>query len=303
MRLPIPLRVAVTAFGAWEADHISRRGAALAYYTLFALGPVLLIALVMAGTLFGAKAARGEIVGQITDVVGPSAAQVVELVLSQSRFEASSFGAIIVATVTFLLAATGAFLELQAALNRIWRVRPKRRRGEKILSKIGRFLVKRLRSFALVVSIGFVLIVSLAVSAALNALSVWFASRLPAAPLVMQGINLVVSTAVIALLFAAVYRILPDARLRWRDVWTGAVITALLFTLGKELIGLYLGRSATASAFGAAGSMVLLLIWVYYSAQIALYGAEVSRVYVRMQHTSVRPPEEAERDLRSSADC
>jgi membrane protein len=298
MRLPTPLRVAVTAFEAWQADHISRRGAALAYYTLFALGPVLLIAIAMAGALFGAQAARGEVVGQITDVVGPSAARVVEAVLGYSRFEGGGLRTTIVATIAFLLAATGAFLELQAALNRIWRVRPKKRRGEKLPAKIRRFLLKRLRSFALVVTIGFVLIVSLAVSAALTALSAWFGSRLPAAPLVMNSVNLVVSTAVIALLFAAVYRILPDARLRWRDVWTGAAITALLFTLGKELIGLYLGRSATASMFGAAGSIVLLLVWVYYSAQIALYGAEVSRVYLRMRRTHVRPTDEAEPDTR-----
>jgi membrane protein len=144
--------------------------------------------------------------------------------------------------------------------------------------------------------------VSLAVSAALTALGHWFAEHLPAAPAVMRGLELLVSTGIIAVLFSAVYRILPDAHLRWRDVWTGAVITAILFTIGKELLGLYLGRSATASLFGAAGSIVLLLVWVYYSAQIALYGAEISRVYLRVRYTRVQPTSDAEADVRSRAD-
>ncbi|MGH7608093.1 MAG: YihY/virulence factor BrkB family protein [Gemmatimonadales bacterium] len=281
MRLPGTLRIVRTAFSAWQADHVPRRGAALAYYTLFAIGPVLLIAIAVAGTIFGPQAARGEIVGQIDQLIGPAGAEIVQTVLARAGPESGSIQATIVGIAAFLLAASGAFLELQSALNRIWRVKPRPTKKKKIVGAIVGFLLKRLRSFGIVVSIGFVLIVSLAVSAGLNAMDDWIAQRVPAGPQLLAAVNLIISVGVITLLFAAVYRILPDVRLRWGDVWTGAVITALLFTLGKELIGLYLGRSATASTFGAAGSIVVLLLWVYYSAQIALFGAEVSRVYLR----------------------
>lgn len=299
MRAPKALRLLRLAFAAWQDDHIARRGAALAYYTLFALGPVLLIAVAVAGTIFGEQAARGEIVSQIEDLVGPAGAQVVQTVLANAGPGRGNTAATIVGVAGFLLAATGAFLELQAALNRIWRVKPKTYKG-KFLGSVKRFALKRLRSFGLVISIGFLLVVSLAASAALNATSDWIARRAPAGATLLTLANYALSLLVIMLLFAAVYRILPDAKLGWRDVLTGAAITALLFTLGKELIGLYLGRSAAASTYGAAGSIVLLLAWVYYSAQISLFGAEYSRVYLRARHRRPRPTADAEEDRRGA---
>lgn len=296
MRAPGILRILRTAFSAWQADNVPRRGAALAYYTLFAIGPVLIVAVAVAGTIFGEQAARGEIVGQIDDLVGPEGARIVQTVLASAGPGSGSLQATILGGATFLLAASGAFLELQAALNRIWRVKPKPEKRRKLIGTVLRFLLKRLRSFGLVVSIGFVLIVSLAMSAGINAMDDRLGRYLPAAPLVLGALNVILSIGVITLLFAAVYRILPDAKLQWRHVWTGAIITGLLFTIGKELIGMYLGRSARASTFGAAGSVVVLLVWVYYSAQIALLGAEVSRVYLRTRHTRPAPEEHAERD-------
>lgn len=295
MRAPKVLRLLGVAFSAWQADHIARRGAALAYYTLFALGPVLLIAVAVAGTIFGERAARGEIVNQIQDMVGPAGAEVVQTVLANAGPGRGNVAATIVGIVGFLLAATGAFLELQAALNRIWRVKPKQHKGN-FFGSVQRFALKRARSFGLVVSIGFLLVVSLAASAALNLAGEWIGQRVPAGTALLTVANYAISVLFIMLLFAAIYRILPDAKLGWRDVVTGAAITAVLFTLGKELIGLYLGRSAAASTYGAAGSIVVLLAWVYYSAQISLFGAEFSRVYLRMRRRRVRPTADAEVD-------
>jgi membrane protein len=269
-------------------------GAALAYYTLFAIGPVLIVVIAVAGTVFGAEAARGEIVGQIDQLIGSGGAEAVQTVLARSGPESGSVFATVIGVLAFVVAATGAFMELQGALNTIWRVKPKKRKQQKFLGAVLGFVLKRLRSFGLVVTIGFVLTVSLAVSAGLNAIDGWLGRHLPAAPVVLGILNFVVSVGVITLLFAAVYRILPDVQLRWSDVWTGAVITAVLFTIGKELIGLYLGRSATASTYGAAGSIVVLMVWVYYSSQIVLFGAEVSRVYLRTGRSRPAPEPFAE---------
>jgi membrane protein len=292
VRAPKTLRLLRMAFLAWQNDQMGRRGAALAYYTLFALGPVLLVAVAVAGSIFGEQAARGEIVSQIENLVGSSGAEVVQTVLANAGPGRGNVLATVVGIAAFLLAATGAFLELHAAMNHIWRVQPRTYKGK--LGSVKRFALKRLRSFGLVLSIGFLLIVSLAASAALNAMSDWIARGAPAGPELLTAANYAISIAFIMLLFAAVFRILPDAKLTWSDVLTGAAITAVLFTLGKELIGLYLGRSAAASTYGAAGSIVLLLAWVYYSAQIVLFGAEFSRVYLRARHRRPAPSDDAE---------
>lgn len=281
MRLPGFVRLVIAAVKSWRADEIPRRGAALAFYTLFALGPVLLVATAIAGTVFGEQAARGELVGQIDELIGTQGALVVQAVLARAGPESGSIPATIIGLATFLIAATRAFHELQEGLNKIWRIERKVTKGFKPLKLVRGFLLKRVRSFALVVSIGFLLMVSLVVSAGLSALDKWISPSLPVAPLFWGGLNLILSLGIITLLFASVYRILPDVPLRWGEVFTGAFITALLFTIGKELIGVYMGRSAIASAYGAAGAVVVLLIWVYYSAQVVLFGAEFSRVYIR----------------------
>jgi membrane protein len=295
MRVPIAFRLLLTAAKAFRTDGVPRMGAALAYYTLFAMGPMLVVVIAVAGSVFGAEAARGEIVGQIDALIGRGGAQAVQNVLAQSGPENGSGFATILGLITLVLAATGAFLELQYDLNTIWRVKPKPKPRQNLLGSVGGFLLKRLRSFGLVVSIGFILMVSLAVSAGLNAVDGWLSRYLPAGELILAVINFVISIGVITLLFAAVYRILPDVQLQWSDVWIGAVITALLFTIGKEAIGAYLGESATASTFGAAGSVVVLMVWVYYSAQIVLFGAEFSRVYLRLRHSRLVPESFAER--------
>lgn len=276
------LRLFGAVLAAWWNDNVPRLGASLSYYTLFAIAPVMLVAIAIAGLVFGAEAVRGEIVGQLDELVGREGAQAVQALLAGARREDAGVVATIIGSVTFVLAATGAFLELQAALNTIWRVKPRPN------VDVRAFFTDRLRSFGLVVAVGFLLLVSLAVSAALAALGKWVGHAAPDLPTIWNAVNVLVSLAVVTTLFALVYRFLPDVHLRWRDVAMGAFVTAVLFTVGKQAIGLYLGRSSTSSSYGAAGSVIVLLLWVYYSSQIVLLGAEFTRVYA--ERSGVHPP-------------
>lgn len=285
------LRMFRTALIAWWDDNVPRLGASLAYYTLFAIAPILLVSTAIAGFVFGEEAVRGQIVGQIEGLMGREGAIAVQALLQGASRGNAGIVATVVGAVTFIFAATGAFLELQAALNTIWRVKAKP--GMNIRA----FLFDRLRSFGLVVGIGFLLLVSLAVSAGLAAVSQWFDTHAPGLPLLWQLVNILLSLGVITTLFAMLYRFLPDVQLRWGDVWTGAFVTAILFTIGKFLIGLYIGQSASASSYGAAGSIIVLLLWVYYSSQIVLLGAEFTRVYTRREGSKPQPQEFAEKDL------
>ena len=278
------------ALAGWWDDNVPRLGASLAYYTLFALSPVLLVATAIAGLVFGAEAVRGEIVGQIQGLVGRQGAEAVQAMLESASRPSSSIPATIIGLVTLFLGATGAFLELQTALNAIWRVKP--RPGANVRD----FVVQRLISFGLVVGVGFLLLVSLLVSAALAALSRYLGQIFPALTAFWEAGNVLVSLFVITLLFAMVYKILPDVRLRWRDVWVGSLVTAGFFSIGKQLIGLYLGTSSVGSSYGAAGSVVVLLIWVYYSAQVVLLGAEFTRFYVERFRGQPPPMKHAQPD-------
>ncbi len=271
------------ALRGWWDDNLPRLGASVAYYTLFAIGPILLVAIAVAGLVFGAEAVRGEVVTQMEGLVGREGAQAIEALLAGSSQRQSGLIATVIGGVTFVLAATGAFLELQAAFNTVWRVTPNPS------ANIQAFLIDRLRSFGLVVAIGFLLLVSLAVSAALAALGAWLDRLLPGLSAMWSAVNVVVSFVVVSALFACLLRFLPDVELEWDDVITGALVTAGLFTVGKYLIGLYLGQSATTSAYGAAGSVIVLLLWVYYSAQIVLIGAEFTKLYSEQGAT---PPAE-----------
>jgi membrane protein len=262
------------ALAGWWNDNVPRLGASLAYYTLFALAPILLIAIAIGGLVFGPEAVRGEIVGQLQGLVGKEGAQAVQAMLEGAAKPSSSKLATAIGLFTFFLGSTGAFLELQTALNAIWRVKPKSSAG------IRQLLLPRLISFGLVVAVGFLLLVSLLVSAALAALDRYMGNAFPALAAIWQAANVLVSFGVITLLFALIYKVLPDVELRWRDVWIGGLVTAGLFSIGKLVIGLYLGRSTLASSYGAAGSVIVLLLWVYYSAQIVLLGAEFTRFYV-----------------------
>src|SRR5687767_9157823 len=265
MRAPVILRLIGSAARAWWDDDCARLGASLAYYTLFAIAPVLLVATAIAGMAFGAEAVRGEVVGQLDHLVGREGALAVESLLEGASQRRAGIVATVLGGITFLVAATGAFLELQVALNTIWRVKPKPR------GHFYTFVGVRLRSFGLVVAIGFLLLVSLAVTAALAALSEWLQSLYPINATLWTIVNLLVSLIVTTGLFAMLFRFLPDVRLHWRDVTTGAAVTAVLFAIGLQVIGFYLGQSAAASSYGAAGSVMILLLWVYYSCQIMLF--------------------------------
>ncbi len=266
------------ALVAWWNDDGFRLGASVSFYTLFALAPMLLVATAVAGTMFGAEAVRGEIAGQVKGLVGNEGGDAVQALLRGAASRGDSMVAATIGSVAFVLAACGAFLELQAAFNTIWRVVPAPQ------GRLRYFLVDRLRSFGLVVAIGFLLMVSLAVSAALAALDVRMARWAPGAPMVVLSLSVVVSLAVTGVLFALLFKILPDVNLRWADVGTGATVTALLFGLGQRLIGLYLGKSGIASAYGAVGSVMVLMLWVYYSSQIVLIGAEFTKLHAERVH-------------------
>lgn len=271
------------AVNGWWNDNIPHLGAAISYYTLFAMSPILIVAIAIAGFFFGAEAVRGEVVGQIQGLVGHSGALAVQAMLEGASKHSSNVLVTVVGLVTLFLGATGLFLELQTALNFIWRVKPKPDAG------IRDFLLQRLISFGLVFAVGFLLLVSLLVSAALAALDTYFGHRFPAYVVLGQVLNIVVSLGVITLLFAMIYKALPDVKLGWRDVWLGGFVTSVFFTIGKFLIGLYLGTSSMASSYGAAGSVVVLLLWVYYSSQIILLGAEFTRAWVEYGGRAPQP--------------
>ena len=272
-------------------DHASRLGAALAYYTVFSLAPLLVIALFVVGLIWGgqAESARASVVQQMQELAGPDGAELIRTMLDSTRPGAGGTVATVLSVVALVFGATGVFAQLQGALNVIWDVR--RRPGGGLKG----FATTRLLSFGMVIAVGFLLLVSLVISAMLSALDALLTGVTPVAHFFYQLLNLAVSLGVITLLFALIYRYLPDVEIAWRDVWVGSFVTAVLFTLGKFGIGLYLGNSGTASAYGAAGALVVLLLWVYYSAQILFFGAELTQVYARHYGERIRPSPHAVR--------
>jgi len=259
---------------AWINDYAPSMGAALAYYTLFSMAPLLIIVIAVAGLVFGAEAARGEIVAQIQSIIGWEGAIAVQGLLKSAREPAQDILAAVVSLVTLLIGATTVFAELQSDLDRIWRVpAPVKENG------LWTLLRTRLLSFGLVLGLVFLLLVSLVVSALIAALGKWSDGLFQGWETVLHLITFGVSFFISTFLFAMIYKLMPRARIAWRDVWVGAAVTSLLFEIGKFLIGLYLGKTGVASSFGAAGSLVLLLVWVYFSAQIFLLGAEFTWVY------------------------
>lgn len=259
---------------AWIDDYAPSMGAALAYYTLFSIAPLLIIAIAVAGLFFGQDVARGEIVLQIQDLIGQEGAIAVQGLLKSVNEPAQDIFAAVVSIITLLIGATTVFGELQSDLDRIWRVpAPAKENSLWVL------LRTRLFSFGLVLGMGFLLLVSLVVSAGIAAFAKWFDGSLAGWEAFLYALNFSLSFAVTTLLFALIYKLIPRAIIAWRDVWVGAAVTAFLFEIGKFLIGLYLGKTSVASGFGAAGSLVVLLLWVYFSAQIFLLGAEFTWVY------------------------
>jgi membrane protein len=262
-----------TAVQSWIDDYAPSMGAALAYYTLFSVAPLLLIVISVAGLVFGQDAARGEIVSQLQSLMGNDAAKAVEGLLASVNQPSKGVLSTIVGVVVLLIGATTVFGELQDALDRIWRAPARKKAG------LWGLLRARVLSFGLILGVGFLLIASLVVSAALSALGKWWAPVFGGWEVLAQVVNFAVSFGLITAIFAMIYKIMPRVHIQWHDVWIGSAVTALLFTIGKFLIGLYIGRSGVASGFGAAASLVVLLIWVYYSAQIFLLGAEFTWAY------------------------
>jgi membrane protein len=259
---------------AWLADRGPSMGAALAYYTLFSMAPLLLIVIAVAGLVFGQDAARGEIAAQLSALMGEAGAGAVQALLSSVRHPAEGQAATVLGLALLLLGATTVFAELQDALDRIWRVpTPAPVNGWTAL------LRARLLSFGMVLAIGFLLMVSLLLSAALATLGRWWSPAAGAWVALAAAANAGASFVLVAAMFALIYKVMPRVQVQWRDVWIGALFTALLFGLGKSMIGLYVGQSGVATGFGAAGSLVVVLVWVYYSAQIFLLGAEFTWVY------------------------
>ncbi|HSK76689.1 MAG TPA: YihY/virulence factor BrkB family protein [Thermoanaerobaculia bacterium] len=276
------------SFQEWKDDDALSLGAALAYYTIFSLAPMLLIAISVAGLVFGREAAQGELVGQMRGLVGQQGAEAIQTMVANAGKQGSGgvLGTIL-GIVTILFGATGVFAQLQSSLNKIWNVEAKPGQG------IWSFLRNRILSFGMVLGIGFLLLVSLAVSAAIAALDTYATGLFPAAEVVIGIVTAAFGLAVITVLFAMIFRYLPDVKIAWKDVWTGAAVTSVLFLIGKVLIGLYLGNSTVASTYGAAGSLVILLLWIYYSTQILFFGAEITQVYARRYGSGIVPSEHA----------
>jgi membrane protein len=272
-------------FHAWSEDKATRLASSTAYYTLFSLAPLLVIAIAIAGFFFTQQTAQQQIVNQISSLAGSKVASSIQGMISSSQKNNSDVIATIIGVVLLLLGASGVFSSLQDSLNTIWEVKPDPHRG------IRSTIFNRIFSFAMVLVIGFLLLVSLIASWALSFIGVFFQNMLPAGAggLVVQLINLVVSFAVITLLFALIYKVLPDVSVSWRNIWIGAAFTSVLFVIGKELIGLYLSRSSVTSVYGAAGSGVVILLWVYYSAMILYFGAEFTQVHAHADGGVIEP--------------
>jgi membrane protein len=261
------LKQAVSGYLAHEA---LSRGAAIAFYVVTSLAPVLLIVVAIAGLVFGADAVRGSLVKELSGLFGQQGGELIQTMLARSSDKSSSAAASILGMLTVVITASGVFSEMQAGLNRAWEVKPPDQPWFSLIRA-------RAASLGLVAALGFLLMVSLAASTALAALGNYLGAHAAFALLLLSLLNTVVSIALFTALFAAIFKVLPDAPIAWRDVIIGAFVTAVLFTIGKSLIGWYLGTTAASSGYGAAGALILILLWSYYSAQILLFGAELTR--------------------------
>ena len=274
MRFPHLFDLCKKAVLAWMDDFAPSMGAAISYYTVFSLAPLLVIVIAVAGAVFGQEAVQGEIVGQLQGLIGRDGALAVQGLIKSASEPSKGLWAGGISLGVLLVGATTVFAELQSALDRIWHVPEKAKP-----SGLWAVLRARVLSFGLIMGVAFLLMVSLSVSAGISALGSWASGMLPGWEALLQGINILVSVAITTVLFAMIFRFMPSVPIAWRDVWVGAAVTAVLFELGKFLIGLYLGKSGVNESFAAAGSLVVLLAWVYYAAQIFLLGAEFTKVY------------------------
>jgi membrane protein len=287
------LKQAVTA---WWNDQAPSKGAAIAYYSLFSIAPLLFIVITVAGLIHGPDAVRGVVFAQVADLMGENGAQAIREMLANVSEPGTGGMAAVVSTALLLFGATTVFGQLQTALDDIWEV-PQQAKAERH-SAVWTFVKGRLLSFGLVLALAFLIVVSLVLSAALSALGKWWGPLFGPWESVAHAVNLAASFGMLVLVFAAIYKFMPRARIEWRDVWVGAAVTVALFTVGKFLIGLYLGKSDVGSSFGAFGSLVVVMVWVYYSAQIFLLGAEFTWAYAHHSgsrrargDSSATPPE------------
>lgn len=272
---PLPLlKMFVQAVKAWSDDYAPSMGAAIAYYTVFSLAPLLVIIIAAAGAVFGHEAVSGAIVAQLSGLIGQQGAELIQKLVEASALSDKSGIASVISGIVLVIGATTVFAELQNALDRIWHVPPSRKP-----QGIWALLRARIMSFGLIIGLVFLMMVSLAVSAAVAALGSFAFALLPGQEVLLQVVNEVVSVAVFTVSFAMIYKLMPSTPIAWRDVWVGAFATAVMFDIGKFLIGMYLGKSSMTETFAAAGSLVILLAWVYYAAQIFLLGAEFTKLH------------------------
>jgi membrane protein len=272
------LRIIKTTFTAWNRHEAPRLGAALAFYTILSLSPLIILVVALAGLIFSRSTAQAHILSQVQGMIGPVGGRAVESMLASSQKPAAGILGSIVGLLSLLFGASGVFAELRSALNLIWEVKP-----EEQTSGIAGLLRERFFSFGMVLSIGFLLLVSLVVSTTLAALGKFFGGLLPIPSPVLTVFNFLISYIGVAVLFGLIFRFVPETKVRWQNIWLGALVTAIFFTIGKTLIGLYLGKSSLGSTYGAAGSVIVIIVWVYYSAQIFFFGAEFTHAYAERQ--------------------
>ncbi len=275
-------------FTEWNEDHAPRLAAAMAYYTLFSIAPVLVIAIAVAGLVFGREAVEGQLFGQIQAFVGDTGAEAVQSLVASASKPSSGIVATVLGVGTLLLGAAGVFGQLQEALNTIWGVQPKPNQG------IMGMIRQRFLSFSMVLGTGFLLLVSLIISTVLTAISEYFRGALPGFDFLWGLVTFVVGFLITLVLFALIYKVVPDAHIQWRDVWIGALITTILFSIGRFVLAQYLGRGSFGSSYGAGAALIIVLLWVNYSAQIMFLGAEFTQVYARHRGAEIRPASYAE---------
>ena len=268
------LHLAMQSVKSWSNDYAPSMGAAIAYYTVFSLAPLLVIVIAIAGAVFGRDAVQGQISSQLSGLIGQSGANMVQGLVAASSDTNKGLIASLISIVVLVVGATTVFAELQSALDRIWKV-PEAAKP----SGIWGLLRERLLSFGLVLGVAFLLMVSLVISAGLAAFGTWAGGLMPGSVVLLEVLNMVVTLALLTVLFALIYRFMPSTHVSWREVWVGAFVTAVLFVIGKLAIGLYIGKSGMSESFQAAGALVVLLAWVYYAAQIFLLGAEFTKAY------------------------
>ncbi|CAM4275264.1 YihY/virulence factor BrkB family protein [Flavobacterium terrigena] len=285
------LKVIKTAFHSWWLKDPFKESAVIAYYAIFSLPGLLAVIISFAGYFFGHEAVSGQITNQITGVMGANTAQQIQDIIIKAMMSRNSVLATIIGIITILVGATGVFVQFQKSLNAIWKVK-----ADASKSGIISYLKARLFSFGFIIAIAFILIASLVVSTVLTALGDWLINYFSESLLVvLLVLNFIISFGILTLLFAFMFKYFPDAQIKWRDVWLGAFVTALLFELGKSAIGLYFGTAQPDSGYGAAGSIILIMLWVSYSSMLVFFGAEFTHCYTELKHRSIKPNEFAKK--------